>query len=110
MKKIKYSNFESMKDIINQLDLKYDATIETNKQKFFDQWENIVGKKLSSVSKPIEINKNSVLVVACKNSFIANELFLAKNNFIELIEDKSKELGLEIRDLRFEYKNWNSNK
>ena len=106
MKKIRYSNFESIKEIIMHLDLEYVPSKEENKQKLFDEWENIVGKKLASVSKPIEINSSSVLIISCANSFIANELFMSKNNLLELLDDKIREYSLDVKDIRFEYKNW----
>ncbi len=106
MGKIKYSNFESIKEIMGQFDFSHDSSLEANKQIFFDHWEEMVGKKISAVTKPFEINQKEVLVISCANSFIANELFLSKTSLLELIREKAKELGIEIRDLKFDYKNW----
>ncbi len=106
MDKIKYSNFESIKDIMDSLDLGYDKNQEMNKQLLFDSWEEVIGKKISSVSKLTEINDKGILKVSCANSFVANELFLSKKNIIEILSQKTKELNIEIKDLNFEYKNW----
>ena len=106
MKKIRYSNFESINDVINQIGFKYDKPLEDKKEAFFNSWEELVGKKLAMVSRPIELDSKNILLISCKNSFIANELFLSKKNLLSLLEEKAAEIGLEIKDIRFDYKNW----
>lgn len=110
MKKIRYSQFESINDVIGQIDFKYDAPLEAKKQQLFDEWMDVVGKKLSAVSKPIEVTKNNVLIISCANSFIANELFLVKNNLLELLQEKVQDLNIEINDLKFDYMSWSKQK
>lgn len=109
MKKIRYSNFESINDVINQIGFKYDQPLEAKKEEFFNCWEELVGQKLAAVSKPLELDSKNVLLISCKNSFIANELFLSKKNLLSVIEEKAVEIGLEIKDIRFDYKNWKTN-
>lgn len=109
MKKIKYSNFESIQDVMSQFEFKYDVSQEAEKQQLFDTWVDVVGKKLSTVSKPLEVTKNSVLIVSCANSFIANELFLVKNNLLEILQEKIVDFSIEIKDLKFDYKSWAEN-
>ncbi len=106
MGKIKYSNFESIQEIMGQFDFKHNESDEANKQAFFDSWKEMVGKKIAEVTKPIGISSQNVLIISCANSYIANELFLSKSTFLELIQEKAKELNLEIRDLKFDYKSW----
>lgn len=110
MKKIKYSDFESIKDIIQQFDFKYDSSKENNKESFFNEWENIVGQKIASVSRPIELSEKNFLKISCANSFVANELFMQKQNLLKLIKEKAQELKIEVKDLIFDYKNWAVNK
>ncbi|MDD3237173.1 MAG: DUF721 domain-containing protein [Candidatus Gastranaerophilales bacterium] len=106
MKKILYSDFESIKDIIGALGISYNAPKETNKDIFFNSWADLVGEKISKLSRPIELNDKNVLTVLCANSFIANELFLSKKNLMEIISQKAEELDLKVEDIRFDYKNW----
>lgn len=106
MKRIKYSNFSSMNEILNGLNFDYNQSAEMQKQKLFNFWEEIVGAKFSSVSKPYELTKNNVLMVSCANSFIANELFMLKKKIFLKLSEKATEVDLEIKDLRFDYKNW----
>lgn len=110
MKKIRYSNFESIQDVISHMDFKYDAPLEAQKQQLFDEWIDVVGTKLSTVSRPLEVTKNNVLIISCANSFIANELFLVKNSLLELLQEKVQDSKVEIRDLKFDYKSWTVNK
>ena len=66
----------------------------------------MVGQKIAEATRPFEINSQNVLVISCANSYIANELFLSKSSFLELLQEKAKELNVEIRDLKFDYKSW----
>lgn len=106
MKKIRYSDFDSIQEIISNLDLTYNKSEEENKQKFFEEWKEIVGDKIASVSKPVEINDKNILTILCANSFAANELFLSKNKLLIIMEERLKTLNLKISDIRFDYKNW----
>lgn len=110
MKKIKYSEFESINDIIKQFDFKYDSSKENNKSMFFCLWEDIIGEKIASVSTPVELTEKAILKISCANSFVANELFMQKKNLILLLKEKAQELNLEIKDLMFDYKSWAANK
>ncbi len=109
MKKVKYSDFESIQEIIGQIDLKYDQSIENNKSLLFEEWQNIIGEKISSLSKPVELSDKNLLKISCANSFVANELFMQKQNLIIIINEKAKEYNLKVRDLIFDYKNWKQN-
>lgn len=106
MKKIRYSEFESIQEVMNQFSFKYDESVESQKQQFFDEWKDIVGEKIALVSKPQELTQNNVLIISCANSFIANELFLEKNSLLELIKERTKEYSFSITGLKFDYKNW----
>lgn len=110
MKKIKYSDFENINDIIQQFDFNYDAPKEDGKLLLFNSWESLVGSKIASVSMPIELTEKAILKISCANSFVANELFMQKQNLMTLLKEKAQELNLEIKDLMFDYKNWAANK
>lgn len=109
MKKIKYSDFESVHEIIGKIDLKYDKSIENNKALLFEEWESIIGEKIASLSKPVELSDKNLLKISCANSFVANELFMQKQNLLILINEKAHEFNLNVRDLIFDYKNWKQN-
>ncbi len=106
MGRIKYSNFESIQEIIGHFDFSHDENLESKKQQFFDDWEKTVGQKISKMTKPVDISQKGLLTVSCANSFVANELHLSKGPFLELIQEKAKELQIDITDIRFDYKNW----
>ncbi len=74
----------------------------------FSFWNDICGKRFSLLSKPYAI-KSSVIYISTKSSVVANELNLYKKKLIEKINSYSMPLGVEIKDIYFNYKNFNDN-
>ena len=105
-KKIRYSDFVSIEEVMSSIEFKYDSNEREKKEKFFDDWENIVGEKLAKVSKPIDITDKNVLLISCMNSFVANEMFLLKKDILTIMEEDLKKLNLKIEDIYFDYKSW----
>ncbi len=89
MTRNKQSDFETAAQIIKSLDLKYDNDYETNIQNLFDDWINIVGEKLAKYSSPKELTSDGILIVGCKNSVVANELFISRIKINEIIKKKA---------------------
>ncbi len=105
-KKIRYSDFVSIEEVMSSIEFKYDSNEREKKETFFDDWENIVGEKLAKVSKPIDITDKNVLLISCMNSFVANEMFLLKKDILTIMEEDLKKLNLKIEDIYFDYKSW----
>ena len=74
----------------------------------FSFWEEIVGKKLSKYTKPIKV-KGSKLYVSAKSAVIAQELSLLKQKILTKLKTYSNALGIEIKDIIFDYKNYTDN-
>ena len=106
MKKLKYSNFELLKNVFEEIAINYDESKTQAKQELFDSWQEIIGEKISKFSKLYEISDDNVLTIACTDSFIANELFMEKQKIFTLIVEKAEKLGINIKDIRFNYKIW----
>ena len=49
---------------------------------------------------------NSVMVIACKNSAVAQELMLRKTKILKDFEPYLKSLKMNVKDLRFDVKRW----
>lgn len=109
MKKLNNSEFELLKDIFEEITINYDEKREEKKQELFDSWPEIIGQKISKVSKLFEISADNVLTIACADSFVSNELFMEKQKIFTLIVEKAKDLGINIKDIRFNYKIWKEN-
>ena len=58
----------------------------------------------------MEFSADNILTVVCSDSFVANELYLEKNKLTKLMNEKTKNLGIEIKDIRFNYKKWKEQK
>ncbi len=106
MKKLNNSNFELVQDIIKSIDFNYEPQDEDIKQQFFSSWNEIIGNKISKFSKLYEISADNVLTVLCADSYIASELYFEKDNILKLVKEKADELGIKIKDIKFNYKKW----
>ena len=106
MKRINNSNFELLEDIIKNLDFNYDPSHSQTLEKLCGYWSEIIGNKISKFSKVLEISDDNTLTVACADSYIANELYFEKAKLLKKMNEKTRELGIKIVDIRFDYKKW----
>ena len=73
----------------------------------FSFWDNIVGAKFSKFTKPYSI-KYQKIYVSVKSPVVAQELSLYKNKILKKVNSYSQPLGIEIKDIIFNYKNFHS--
>lgn len=105
MKKILYSEFNQIGGILDSV-LKGSSLQSGLKKTTLRQfWGKIVGKKFEKVSKPDSIQKN-LLIVACANSFVTNELTMFKLDILKKLLPYAKSLNIEIQDIVFSHKIW----
>lgn len=71
----------------------------------FSFWGNIVGAKFAKFTRPYSIKYNK-LYVSAKSPVIIQELGLYKTKIIKNINSYSMPLGIEIKDVIFNYKNY----
>ncbi len=106
MKKLNYSNFELIEDIIKSIDFNYRES-DCEKLEFLSKfWIETIGNKISQLTKVFQLSDDNVLTVLCADSFVANELYISKEKIIELINKKTSKQGINIKDIRFNYKKW----
>lgn len=106
MKRINNSNFELLQDVIKELEFNYVEKDVQNLEKLMLYWVEVVGNKISQFSKVLEISADNILTIVCSDSFVANELYLEKNNLLKKLNEKAQNLGIKIEDIRFNYKKW----
>ena len=106
MKKLSNSNFVLLQDIFKELNINYDEAAADNSEKLSQYWEETVGEKISKFSKVLELTSNNVLIIVCSDSYAANELYYVKTKLLENMNEKVKKLGIEIKDIKFDYKKW----
>ncbi len=106
MKKILYTDFEGVDTVINSMmdnPMLKKAITRTNLYKF---WEKILPEKFRGKSKPYSMLPGKVMVVACENSVVAQELSLYKVFLLKKFEPYMKTLNIKVLDLKFDQKKW----
>ncbi len=106
MKKILYTNFQNIDEIIAKM--MKDAAIRkavtrSNLCKF---WNKVAGEKFSDNSKPYSMVKGSIMVIACKTPTVAQELLLRKTQLLTKFKPYVESLNMKLTDLRFDAKKW----
>jgi len=106
MKKILYTKFQNIEDII--ADMMKNAAIRkaltrTNLCKF---WNKVAGDKFAQHSKPYSMIKGSIMVIACETPVVAQELMLHKTQLLVKFKPYVESLNMKLTDLRFDAKKW----
>ena len=106
MEKILYSQFESAEDILSLIKRKLQPKKQSKVLTLFLAWKEIVGQKLAQYSRPVGLNKNKTLIVACKNSMISQELYFQKQRILKSTQFYAQNLQLKVEDICFSHKIW----
>ena len=106
MKKILYTKFQNIEDII--ADLMKNAAIRkaitrANLCKF---WKKVAGEKFAQNSKPYSMMKGSIMVIACKTPTVAQELMLRKTQLLVKFKPYVESLDMKLTDLKCAAKKW----
>ena len=105
-KKVLYTDFEGVDITIAKLLENKDFKKAITKSNLFKFWKKSVGEKFATNSKPYSMTTNSIMVIACKNSAVAQELMLRKTKILKELEPYLKSLKMNVKDLRFDVKRW----
>jgi len=106
MKKILYTKFKNIDDIIAEMAqhaVIRKALTRTNLCKF---WSKVAGEKFAQNSKPYSMLKGSVMVIACKTPIVAQELLLRKTQLLVKFKPYVESLDMKLSDLKFDAKKW----
>lgn len=106
MKKILYTNFVATEDIIADMLENKEIKKAITRSNLYKFWEKAVGEKLSNSSKPFSIMSGKIMVIACKNNIVAQELLLKKTQILTKLQPYLKSLKMNITDLKFDAKKW----
>ena len=105
-KKVLYTDFEGIDEVISKMLKDKEFKKAITKSNLFKFWKKAVGEKFKNNSKPYSMTTNSVMVIACKNSAVAQELMLRKTKILKELEPYLKSLKMNVKDLRFDVKKW----
>lgn len=107
MKKVLYTDFVTTESLVEELfgnnkEIKK-AITRSNLYKF---WAKAAGEKFANRSKPYSMMPGGVMVIACENAIVAQELNLRKTQILVKFEPYLKSLKMNIKELRFDPKKW----
>lgn len=106
-KKSFYTNFEDTASIIETMLDSRELKKAVTRNNLYKFWDKIVGKKFSDKSKPYSMMGGGVLIIACQNSAIAQELMFQKTQILEKFKPYLKSLHVSVKDIKFDCKKWN---
>ena len=105
-KKVLYTDFEGIDGVIADLLQNKDIKKAVTRSNLYRFWKSIVGEKFGEKSKPYSMIGGGVMVVACANNVVAQELLYKKNAIIEKFSPYLKSLKINLKDLKFDPKKW----
>ena len=106
MKKILYTDFEDVSSIIETMLTSKELKKAITRNNLYKFWTKIVGKKFSDKSKPYGMVGSGVMIIACQNAVVAQELVLQKAQILEKFQPFLKSLHLKVNDIKFDCKKW----
>lgn len=106
MKKILYTEFQTIDEVIDGLKKSLNIKAQSQTELINKIWVKIVSGKLIKFTQPLKINDLKVLSIACQNAVVANELMLQKKALIKRFNSYSLDYNIEINDMFFSYKLW----
>lgn len=106
MKKILYTKFQNMDEIIAKLMERAEIRKAITRSNLCKFWGKVAGEKFAQNSKPYSMIKGSVMVIACKTPIVAQELMLRKNQLLVKFQPYAESLNIKVKDLKFDAKKW----
>ena len=83
------NNYKDLTSVLQNLLIKYDLFDAVTSQQIFNEWEKLVGHKISMQCKPVEI-KNGELVIQAKNNIWKQELGQRQEDLLNLLNGRIK--------------------
>ena len=106
MKKILYTYFETTENLISKMREQKEIRKAITRNNLYKFWGKIAGAKFAQKSKPYSMLGGGVMVIACENGIVAQELMLKKTQLLVKFKPYLESLKLKVSDLRFDPKKW----
>ena len=106
LKKVLYTDFVTSESLIEELLDNKEIKKAITRNNLYKFWDKIAGAKFADKSKPYSMQGGGVMVIACENAIVAQELTLRKNQLFARFEPYLKSLKMNVKDLRFDPKKW----
>ncbi len=106
MKKVLYTDFVTTESLVEELLGKKEIKKAITRNNLYKFWGKIAGEKFAKKSKPYSMIAGGIMVIACENPIVAQELTLRKTQLLVKFEPYLKSLKLNVKDLKFDSKKW----
>ena len=106
MKKVLYTDFEGVDSVISSMMDNPQLKKAITRTNLYIFWDKIVPSKFKKRSKPYSMTFGGIMVIACENHIVAQELSLYKVVLLKKFEPYLKSLKMRITDLKFDPKKW----
>lgn len=104
--KVLYTDFEGIDSIISTMMDNPEVKKAVNRTNLFNFWDKILPQKFKKRSRPFSILPGGVMVIACENPVVAQELSLYKVILMQKFSPYLKSLKMTVKDLKFDPKKW----
>lgn len=101
-----YTDFEGVDSVIAELLNNKDIKKAVTRSNLYKFWKSIVGEKFGEKSKPYSMIGGGVMVIACANNVVAQELLYQKTMIIKKFTPYLKSLKINLKDIKFDPKKW----
>ena len=106
MKKVLYTDFVTTESLVEELLGQKEIKKAITRNNLYKFWDKVAGAKFAQKSKPYSMLGGGVMVIACENAIVAQELTLRKTQLLVKFEPYLKSLKLNVKDLKFDPKKW----
>lgn len=107
MGKVLYTDFEEIESVISGMMDNPHLKKAITRTNLYNFWDKILPDKFKQKSKPYGMLPGGVMIVACQNPVVAQEMNLHKIILMNKFEPYAKSLKMRITDLKFDPKKWN---
>lgn len=108
MKKVLYTDFVTTESLVEELLGEKEIKKAITRNNLYKFWGKIAGEKFAKKSKPYSMMAGGIMVIACENPIVAQELTLRKTQLLVKFEPYLKSLKLNVKDLKFDPKKWST--
>jgi len=106
--KVLYTDFEGIDSVIESFMDNPMLKKAVTRTTLFNFWDKILPEKFRGKSRPFSMLPKGVMVIACENSVVAQELSLSKIVLMKKFEPYLKSLQMKVSDLKFDPKKWSA--
>ena len=106
MEKVLYTDFIELNSVIDSMMDNPQLKKAVKRTNLFNMWDKILPEKYRKKSRPFSMMPGGVMVIACENPVVAQELSLSKILLLQKFQPYLKSLQMKVSDLRFDPKKW----